>query len=192
MARGFSCFMLFLIFLLAAGASRIPAIEYGYTVWSGSKEQDKKEVPKDYLARGFSKSLSVEKGCTSISVPSDSLFKPHSQRINPGNWEVSIASLTQMCKRYPHADLIVSVYTDCLHSEEQNLALSELQAWTIKQALVDGGIGAKKIKARGWGESRPVASNATRQGRKANNRITISFGPSCENFLESQARVDLF
>jgi outer membrane protein OmpA-like peptidoglycan-associated protein len=192
MARGLSCFMLFLIFFLAAGASPNPAIEYGSTAWSVAKGQDKKDHLKDYLARSFSKSVSMKKGCMSISVPSETLFKPHSQKVNPANWEGSIASVAHVCRRYPRADLIIAVYTDCLHSEEQNLALSELQAWTIKQALVDRGIGAEKIRAQGWGESRPVASNATPEGRKANNRIMMSFGPACEKFVEDQTKPNLF
>jgi outer membrane protein OmpA-like peptidoglycan-associated protein len=76
-------------------------------------------------------------------------------------------------KKYPKTIISVDVHTDCVRSEEENLALSELQAWTLKKALVDRGVAASRITARGWGESKPAASNATEEGRQANRRITI-------------------
>ena len=89
-----------------------------------------------------------------------------------------IAKMAEVVKKYPDTNIKVEVHTDCVHSEEKNLALSELQAWTIKKSLVEKGISQSRIKARGWGESKPAASNATEEGRKANRRVTIILAPS--------------
>ncbi|MGC8492366.1 MAG: OmpA family protein [Syntrophobacteraceae bacterium] len=134
-----------------------------------------------YLSRLFGKMLFTRKDCATISIPSDSLFEPHSCEAKPAKWTAPIDTVAAICAKYPRARVTVSAYTDCTHSEEQNLALSELQAWMIKKALVEKGIASRKIRAQGWGEARPVASNATREGRKANRRVTITFSSDQTN-----------
>ncbi len=86
--------------------------------------------------------------------------------------------MADVVRKYPETSIVVDAHTDCIRSEEENLALSELQAWTIKKALVDRGVAPSRIKARGWGESKPVASNATEEGRRLNRRITINLAPN--------------
>ncbi len=179
MRRRWFCFMLLCFLTLGVNADRIPGLQYDRSVSAAAREHGTKADLQAYLARVFGKKLSIEKGCASISVPSDCLFRPRSDEVRATNWATSIDTVAAICNRYPQTNIIVSAYTDCRHSEERNLALSELQAWMIKQALVDKGIAARKIRARGWGESRPIASNATQKGRKANRRIMISFGPAC-------------
>ena len=116
-----------------------------------------------------------QKGGISITIPSDLLFQPDADRVKLSNMS-DMDVLVNAGKKYPQMNIEVSVYTDSTHSEEQNLALSELEAWLIKRALVDSGISPHRVSAQGWGESRPVASNATADGRKANRRVRITFG----------------
>ncbi|MDR3554623.1 MAG: OmpA family protein [Syntrophobacteraceae bacterium] len=183
MRRGWSGFMLLCLLAMGAKAEQISRLSYVQTVSLVTGQQEMKPVLAAYLSSLFGKGVYVEKGCLSISLPSDSLFQPHSDRVKTDTWANSIDTVALIGNRYPRTDIIVSAFTDSLHSEEQNLALSELQAWMIKKALVDKGVAARKIRARGWGESKPVASNATDDGRKANRRITISFGPACAHAM---------
>ncbi len=166
-----------LLFLLSLGANscQITSPKCDRRVPATQSKHSKKGDLKSYLSCLFGKKLNIEKGCASISVPADALFQPDSARVKQANWAVSIDTVAAICSRYPKTSVIVSAYTDCRHAEEQNLVLSELQAWMVKKALVDKGIAARKIRAEGWGESKPVASNATREGRKANRRIRITF-----------------
>ncbi|MDR3566586.1 MAG: OmpA family protein [Syntrophobacteraceae bacterium] len=127
-----------------------------------------------YLLRLGATHVEKQKGDVSITLSSDSLFQPGVKSVELSN-KTYIDVLAGAGKKYPHTTIAVDVYTDCIHTEEQNLALSQLEAWMIKQALVDCGIPSKRITAQGWGESRPVATNATRDGRKANRRVTITF-----------------
>ncbi len=168
-----------LLYFLASCANpqQAPVSKHVELVAKATPAHVKKVPLQVYLSRLFGKMLATRKDCASISIPSDSLFEPHSCEVKAAKWTAPINTVAAICAKYPRAKVTVSAYTDCTHSEEQNLALSERQAWMIKKALVEKGVVSRKIRARGWGESRPVASNATRVGRKANRRITITFSP---------------
>ncbi|MEO8795120.1 MAG: OmpA family protein, partial [Daejeonella sp.] len=56
-------------------------------------------------------------------------------------------------------------------TEEYNMQLSKDRANSVKTYLVNSGVDASKISTKGYGESRPVASNATEAGRSQNRRV---------------------
>jgi OOP family OmpA-OmpF porin len=58
-------------------------------------------------------------------------------------------------------------------STEYNMQLSEDRAKAVKSYLVNSGVSASKITIKGFGETRPVASNATEEGRQQNRRVEI-------------------
>ena len=124
------------------------------------------------LARFDGTEIDRRESCICITIGCDTLFESNSDLIKPATC-MEIATVAAVVKKYPETKVKVEVHTDCVRSEEENIALSDLQAWTIKKALVDKGVESSRITARGWGESKPVASNATEAGRKANRRITI-------------------
>ena len=69
--------------------------------------------------------------------------------------------------------IVVEGHTDSTGSEDFNLALSQRRADSVKQHLVDGGIPASLITTVGKGESTPVDSNATPEGRRNNRRVVL-------------------
>ena len=74
-----------------------------------------------------------------------------------------------------NANLKVSVegHTDSVGSEEYNLKLSLRRANAVKQFLVKEGIAESRLTTRGFGESQPVASNETEDGRAQNRRVEL-------------------
>jgi len=58
-------------------------------------------------------------------------------------------------------------------SEAYNLNLSRDRANSVKQYLVNSGVDASKINVQAFGESAPIASNATEEGRVLNRRVEI-------------------
>jgi OOP family OmpA-OmpF porin len=56
-------------------------------------------------------------------------------------------------------------------TEEYNMQLSKDRANSVKTYLVNSGVTANKISTRGYGETRPVASNATEEGKSQNRRV---------------------
>ena len=69
--------------------------------------------------------------------------------------------------------LIATGHTDSIGTEAYNLKLSQRRADTVKNYLISRGISADRIYVEGKGESMPVASNSTREGRAQNRRIEI-------------------
>jgi OOP family OmpA-OmpF porin len=58
-------------------------------------------------------------------------------------------------------------------TESYNMSLSKDRANSVKTYLVNSGVDAKRISVKGFGESRPIASNATEEGRAQNRRVEI-------------------
>lgn len=74
-------------------------------------------------------------------------------------------------------DIIVEGHTDSRGSERANEALSFRRAQEVRGYLVSQGVPTDRIRAVGLGESRPVASNASAEGRANNRRVEIIVTP---------------
>jgi outer membrane protein OmpA-like peptidoglycan-associated protein len=66
-------------------------------------------------------------------------------------------------------------HTDNTSSAEYNQVLSENRAKSVRQFLLDKNCAADKISTKGYGESKPAASNATEEGRSKNRRVVFRF-----------------
>ena len=67
--------------------------------------------------------------------------------------------------------LPVEVQTNTVGSEPSNLRLSDARANTVRSFIIAQGVEANRLSAQGFGESRPVDTNKTRQGRANNRRV---------------------
>jgi OOP family OmpA-OmpF porin len=73
-------------------------------------------------------------------------------------------------------DIDVIGHTDSDGTEEYNQALSVRRAQAVKDYMASEGVDGSIIDVSGQGESNPVASNATREGRAENRRVDIHVG----------------
>ena len=67
----------------------------------------------------------------------------------------------------------VDGYTDSVGTDKYNQGLSERRANAVMSHLVDRGVSASRLTATGYGESNPVASNDTAEGRALNRRVEL-------------------
>ena len=81
--------------------------------------------------------------------------------------------VVSFAEKYNDAQLESSGHTDSTGTEEYNQKLSEGRAESVKAYLVNKGVSANRIDIVGYGESRPMADNATSEGRELNRRVEI-------------------
>lgn len=82
--------------------------------------------------------------------------------------------IVKAIREFPQARVAVMGHTDAAGDADVNLALSQERARKVARFLVDvGGVEARRVTAQGFGETRPVASNDTKEGRAANRRVEI-------------------
>jgi outer membrane protein OmpA-like peptidoglycan-associated protein len=73
---------------------------------------------------------------------------------------------------------IVEGHTDSVGNDASNQTLSQKRADSVREYLVSRGVAADRIRAMGVGEARPVADNASPEGRANNRRVEIIVEPS--------------
>ena len=92
-----------------------------------------------------------------------STIKPESFRI--------VNKIATLMKSYPSLTFRIEGHTDSDGTAESNLKLSQDRALSIREALIKFGISGNRLQTKGWGESQPIASNATQAGKQENRRV---------------------
>jgi OOP family OmpA-OmpF porin len=84
----------------------------------------------------------------------------------------NVNAVGEFMQKYPSVHLTVEGHTDNVGAKAYNQKLSQRRAEAVKKYIVDNfGIDAQRIRAVGYGETRPVASNKTAEGRYKNRRV---------------------
>lgn len=110
-----------------------------------------------------------------ITLGSDLLFDVGRATLKPGGRR-AIANLARIMRNEPERSIVIEGFTDDRGPDKVNQRLSERRAQAVRAALVQHGVAAKRIVARGLGEAYPVASNANPAGRQLNRRVEILIG----------------
>jgi OmpA-OmpF porin, OOP family len=84
-----------------------------------------------------------------------------------------LKNVAEILKAYPEATIKLGGYTDNKGPADFNLKLSQDRADNVMAELVKLGIDAGRMKAEGYGEQYPVASNEIEEGRAQNRRIDL-------------------
>ncbi|MGB5397734.1 MAG: OmpA family protein [Gammaproteobacteria bacterium] len=110
----------------------------------------------------------------------DVLISAHGFQFPSGQSEIQtinfplINKITRAIRIFPNARIEVLGHTDSLGDDVRNQVLSNARAQKVAKFLVElGGVSPDKVMARGYGESRPVATNETREGRAENRRVEV-------------------
>lgn len=90
-----------------------------------------------------------------------------------GSGSVILDFAVEELKRCPSIPMDIDGHTDSMGSEEYNQSLGQRRASAVKSYFVSHGVGAGRLAARSYGESRPVASNDTDEGRQTNRRVEL-------------------
>ncbi|MHB1143534.1 MAG: OmpA family protein [Thiobacillus sp.] len=85
------------------------------------------------------------------------------------NIDKDIAAL----ETWGNVNIEVAGHTDSRGSDKYNMSLSQRRAEAVRNYLISKGIAADRLSAKGYGESQPVADNATDEGRFKNRRVEL-------------------
>ena len=109
---------------------------------------------------------------TVITVPAGVLFASGKADLL-GSANARLEQVAEALKNEPDRKITIEGHTDSQGSDQSNMELSQRRAATVQSFFVSRGVPADKITATGVGESRPVADNATAEGRANNRRVEI-------------------
>jgi outer membrane protein OmpA-like peptidoglycan-associated protein len=130
-------------------------------------------------ALGASEAAAVyrEGNLLAVSLKGDVSFDTNSSIVRPGLY-TEIDRVAGVLQRYPQTVIRIDGHTDSTGTEAYNLDLSRRRAEAVQQLLVGRGVGAARTEVMALGESMPIASNDTPDGRARNRRVEIRVAPT--------------
>jgi len=106
-----------------------------------------------------------------VRVELDVKFDFDKSQVKEGSF-ADIKNLADFMAQYPQTTTVVEGHTDSVGTDAYNQGLSERRANAVRDVLVNQyGLAAERVNAVGYGETRPVADNATSEGRAINRRV---------------------
>jgi outer membrane protein OmpA-like peptidoglycan-associated protein len=124
-----------------------------------------------------------------VTFPSGILFDFDSSTLRAEARSNLTELATSLADMREDVELLVAGHTDAVGTDDYNLALSQRRAKAAADYLLSRGMPASRINTSGLGESEPVASNDTAEGRQQNRRVEIAIYASDEFRAEVKQRV---
>jgi outer membrane protein OmpA-like peptidoglycan-associated protein len=101
------------------------------------------------------------------------VFDVNKTTIKPAS-EITLMKALKTLQTYQDILVEISGHCDSDGSDKHNQILSEGRAASVKAWLVSKGIDASRISTIGYGESKPIADNNTKEGKQKNRRIEFT------------------
>lgn len=128
------------------------------------------------FAASDSASIRRDADVLAVTFKSDVLFDSGSAALKPGAYQ-EIDRVARVLIQYPETRIMVAGHTDSDGSEALNQELSVKRAEAVRSALVAQGVAAGRITTQGFGETQPVADNASAAGKQLNRRVVVTIVP---------------
>ena len=132
--------------------------------FGGKKEEEMKKAPE---AAPVIEQKLLGEGRAKLDIE----FDFDKSNVRP-QYHDEIKQVADFMVKYPDTKVAIEGHTDSIGSNEYNQKLSERRANSVKNYIIDNfGIDAKRLRAEGFGETRPIADNKTDEGRQRNRRV---------------------
>jgi outer membrane protein OmpA-like peptidoglycan-associated protein len=140
---------------------------------SAQQAEAEKAAMRARLSEQLNKILQTRDSARGLIVSmSDVLFDTGKYSLKPGARE-KLAKVAGILLAYPGLNIEVGGYTDNVGGDQMNQTLSENRAGSVRSYLVDQGVAAGAVNARGFGNTLPVATNDNSAGRQQNRRVEL-------------------
>jgi outer membrane protein OmpA-like peptidoglycan-associated protein len=124
------------------------------------------------LAASAAANVKEEARGTVITIPGSVLFASSKSALLP-DAQNKLSSVAEALKNQEDRQIVVEGHTDSQGADAFNRDLSRARAQSVRDYLVSRGVPADRIRAEGFGSSRPVADNGNPEGRANNRRVEI-------------------
>jgi len=111
-----------------------------------------------------------------LNMPGNVTFNTDSADIKSSFYDV-LNSVMLVLKEFDKTLIEIAGHTDSTGSDQYNQGLSERRSTSVGQYFMAQGIDRMRVMTIGYGESRPIADNATPQGRELNRRVELTLVP---------------
>lgn len=108
-----------------------------------------------------------------ITFESGILFDVNKAQLKPAA-EKNLTDLAGILNKYPDTKILIEGHTDSTGSEDYNLELSRRRAQSVANFIAGLQVDPTRFTIMGYGETQPVASNETTEGRQLNRRVDIA------------------
>ncbi len=130
------------------------------------------QMQQQVAGTGVEVKLDPKTNDINVTMPSSITFDVDKSQVKQ-QFTGTLNELASTMAKYDKTEVFVMGHTDSDGSDAYNYKLSEDRANSVAQYLNDHGVGASRIKIQAFGESQPIASNATADGKAKNRRVEI-------------------
>lgn len=138
-------------------------VDEGYTISNIQIDKNKDEIN--------TKSISDANEGLASRIKAESIYFDFNSTVIRKEAENTLVDIKKVLDEYPNVTLELHGYTDDKGSSSYNILLGENRGNSALKVLVDEGIDVSRIQVKTHGESEPVASNKTFEGRQLNRRV---------------------
>jgi outer membrane protein OmpA-like peptidoglycan-associated protein len=123
-----------------------------------------------------------------ITFDSGVLFDVDKAELKPDTI-ANLNKLAEILQKYPDTNILVEGHTDSSGKEDYNMKLSEKRAKSVENYMVQQKVDSSRMAVKWYGESKPIASNDTEDGKKQNRRVEISIAAN-DKLKEESAKAE--
>ena len=157
--------------IVGAGLGGVAGAAVGYTM-----DKQIKQLKEQTAGSGVDVTPTDNGQAILVNLPNGVTFDTDSTMIKPA-FRDTLDRVAQSLVQYPNSLIDVYGHTDSTGGTAYNQTLSENRARAVADYLSSRGVAPARVRSQGFGESQPVASNATEEGRSANRRVEIKIVP---------------
>ncbi len=157
--------------IVGAGIGGIAGAAVGYTM-----DKQIKELKEQTAGSGVDVTPVDGGQAILVNLPEGVTFDVGSYTLKP-EFRATLDKVAESLKQYPDSLIDVYGHTDSTGSDAYNQTLSENRARTVANYLAVQGVSSARVRSQGFGETMPVADNATDEGRRKNRRVEIKIVP---------------
>lgn len=157
--------------IVGAGLGGVAGAAVGYKM-----DQQIKELKEQTAGSGVDVTETDNGQAILVNLPDGVTFDVGSATLKP-QFRATLDQVSTSLRQYPSSLIDVYGHTDSTGSDAFNQTLSENRARTVANYLVSQGVTSTRVRSQGFGETMPVASNDTVEGRSKNRRVEIKIVP---------------